>query len=241
MIELSGVRKSYGEAVALDDVSLEVSAGRVVAVIGESGSGKSTLLQTINALIRPDAGRVAVFGEPVPERGLPRFRRRIGYAVQGSRLFPHLRVADNIGLLGRLDGWAPRTLGARIDELMALMHLPAALRTRYPHELSGGQQQRVGLCRAMLLKPPLLLLDEPFSGVDPLTRRGIHDRVEALLDTEPATVLLVTHDLTDAMRLADDLVIMDAGRIMQAGPFADVVANPASEAVAGMLEPAREA
>lgn len=237
-IELEDVSKSYRGTRALDGVSLSIAADRVTAVIGASGSGKSTLLKLINALVTPDSGQLRVFGAPIPADALPAFRRRIGYAVQGTGLFPHLSIRDNMTLLGRLEAWSADARAERTAELMALMHLDTALLDRYPHELSGGQQQRVGICRAMFLRPPVLLLDEPFSGVDPLTRREIHDRVEVLLAAQPATVVLVTHDPAEARRLADEIVIVDAGRVQQAGPLEAVLAAPATEAIARMLETA---
>jgi osmoprotectant transport system ATP-binding protein len=227
IIEFVDVTKRFGDVVALDAVRLQLEARQVTAVIGESGSGKSTLLQMINGLLAPDSGRVEVFGKPLPAAELHLFRRRIGYAVQGTGLFPHLRTAANIGLLGHLAGWPRSTVAGRTGELMQLMGLDPALGRRYPHELSGGQQQRVGICRAMLLRPEILLLDEPFSGIDPLTRDGIHERLLALLAAEPASVVLVTHDVREAVRLATQLVVLGSGRVVQAGTVADVAEHPA--------------
>ena len=236
IIELDNVGKHYGDTVVLDDLCLGITAGRVTALIGESGSGKSTLLQLVNGLLVPDTGEIRVFGSPVPRTETSRFRRRIGYAVQGTGLFPHLRTADNIGLLGRLEGWSRDRVEARVAELMTLMDLEPALVRRYPHELSGGQQQRVGICRAMLLAPEILLLDEPFSGVDPLTRADIHARFAALMAAEPATVVLVTHDIQEAVRLANDLVVLADGRVLQAGAVDAVMAAPRDARVARLFE-----
>ncbi len=236
IIELQAVTKRYADTAVLEDLSLSVPPRVVTAVIGESGSGKSTLLQLINGLVLPDAGAVSVFGEPLPRADLSRFRRRIGYAVQGTGLFPHMRVAQNIGLLGALEGWSPAEIGARTAELMTLMDLASELTSRYPYQLSGGQQQRVGICRAMFLRPEILLLDEPFSGVDPLTRREIHARFLELLAAEPATVILVTHDIAEAKRLASELVIVHEGRLLQTGATAEVVNSPANAYVARLFE-----
>jgi osmoprotectant transport system ATP-binding protein len=237
IIEFDNVAKSYGTTAVLENLCLEVAAGRTTALIGESGSGKSTLLQLVNGLIEADSGVVRVFGTPVPADRRDRFRRRIGYAVQGIGLFPHLKTAANIGLLGRLEGWPPSRVAARVAELMALMELDASLAERYPHELSGGQQQRVGICRAMFLTPEILLLDEPFSGVDPLTRTDIHERFKTLMTAEPATVLLVTHDIHEAARLATDLVVLAKGRVRQSGTVENVVAHPCDTDVARLFEP----
>ncbi len=232
VIELQAVTKRYAETTVLDDLSLSIPPRSITGVIGESGSGKSTLLQLINGLVLPDSGTVNVFGRPLPRDDLVRFRRRVGYAVQGTGLFPHLRAAQNIGLLGTLERWSPADIDARTDELMRLMDLSPELKVRYPYQLSGGQQQRVGICRAMFLRPELLLLDEPFSGVDPLTRRDIHARFLELLAAEPATVVLVTHDIAEARRLASELVIVQDGRLIQTGETAEVMKYPATKHVA---------
>ncbi|HSG88591.1 MAG TPA: ATP-binding cassette domain-containing protein [Pseudomonadales bacterium] len=227
-VRFEGVSKSYGDVRVLEDVSLAIAAQRTTAVIGESGSGKSTLLQMINGLLRPDAGRVTVFGAEVGAgaEDLIALRRGIGYAVQGSALFPHLSVRDNVTLLARLEGWDPARRAERLARLLALMELDASLAERFPHELSGGQQQRVSLCRAMMLEPPLLLLDEPFSAVDPITRIGIHAHFRRLAEAEPVTVVLVTHDIREALHLASDLVVMAEGRIARAGAAEAVRAEP---------------
>ena len=215
IIEFRSVAKRYGETSVFEDLDLQIGEGTTTALVGESGSGKSTLLQLINGLQRPDAGTVRTFGQAVPSSDLAEFRRRIGYAVQGTGLFPHMSVLRNITLLGALGGWSEAAIGARTDELMALMALPDGLKHRYPHELSGGQQQRVGICRAMFLRPEILLLDEPFSGIDPLTRNDIHERFLTLMDAETATVVLVTHDMEEAARLASELIIIRDGGIVR--------------------------
>ncbi|MFL2546282.1 MAG: ATP-binding cassette domain-containing protein [Candidatus Rariloculaceae bacterium] len=235
IIELREVSKRYAETTVLDNLTLDILPRTVTGLVGESGSGKSTLLQLINGLIRPDEGTVTIFGEPLPTDDLSQFRRRIGYAVQGTGLFPHLRVAQNIGLLGKLENWAESDIDTRIAELMTLMDLDPGLVNRYPYQLSGGQQQRVGICRAMFLRPEVLLLDEPFSGVDPITRHDIHTRFLDLLQAEPATVVLVTHDIAEAKRLTSELAIVHQGRIVQTGATSEVAANPASDSIARMI------
>ena len=183
-VRFEGVGKRFGDVEVLREVDLAIAAERTTAIIGESGSGKSTLLQMINGLVQPDEGAVEVFDDVVGPETLLRIRRRTGYAVQGSALFPHLTVRENVTLLASLEGWDARRREARLAALMELMELAPELVERYPHELSGGQQQRASLCRAMMLEPPLLLLDEPFSAVDPITRMGIHDHFRRLAATE---------------------------------------------------------
>ena len=235
IIDFQSISKRYNNTAVFESLSLELKPGIVTGVVGESGSGKSTLLQLINGLVRPDFGLIKVFGQPIPSENLPIFRRRIGYAVQGTGLFPHLRAERNIGLMGKVEGWNPEKTESRIEQLMLLMGLNLRLRTRYPHQLSGGQQQRVGICRAMLLKPEILLLDEPFSGADPLTRVAIHERFLDLMVAEPATVVLVTHDMQEALRLSSELVIIREGKVLQMGSAKEVVNNPNDEYVEKLL------
>lgn len=235
IIDFQSVSKRYNNTAVFGSLSLVLKPGVITGVVGESGSGKSTLLQLINGLVRPDFGLIKVFGQPIPSENLPIFRRRIGYAVQGTGLFPHLRAERNIGLMGKVEGWNPEKTESRIEQLMLLMGLNLRLRTRYPHQLSGGQQQRVGICRAMLLKPEILLLDEPFSGADPLTRVAIHERFLDLMVAEPATVVLVTHDMQEALRLSSELVIIREGKVLQMGSAKEVVNNPNDEYVEKLL------
>jgi osmoprotectant transport system ATP-binding protein len=225
-VELEHVTKRFDSTEALRDISLTLPERQISAIVGESGSGKSTLLQLVNGMLRPDRGTVRVFGAPIDYRRATELRRRIGYAVQGVGLFPHLTVAGNIGLLARLDGWDAARTTARIAELMAFMELDGALAERYPYMLSGGQQQRVGLCRAWMMSPPLLLLDEPFSGLDPVTRASLHERILALQAQSPTSIVLVTHDMREAERLATHLVVLRGGETIQHGPLAELLAHP---------------
>ena len=218
IIEFRRLTKTYGQTEVFRDLDLDISPGITTGLVGESGCGKSTLLQLVNGLERPDQGTVHTFGRPIPVSGLAAFRRRIGYAVQGTGLFPHMSVARNIALLGELEGWSDSRIRARTGKLMSLMALDGELMSRYPHELSGGQQQRVGICRAMFLQPDILLLDEPFSGVDPLTRADIHEQFLKLMGAESTTVVLVTHDMAEAVFLADEIVVVREGAIVQQGP-----------------------
>ena len=234
-VELSGVSKAFlpGQNV-LDDVHLALPKSVTTAVVGESGSGKTTLLQLVNAVLDPDCGEVRVFGAAIPEDRV-HFRRGIGYSVQGAGLFPHMTNRDNVLLLARLENWSETAMQERYVELLGQMGLSEEVSQRYPAELSGGQQQRVGLCRALMLKPNLLLLDEPFSAVDPITRVEIYERFQFVQEHEGVSTLLVTHDMREAVRLASYLVIVNGGSISQSGPTQDVVAAPADEYVARLL------
>ena len=230
-VEFESVTKSFDGQPVLHDICLALARNSVTAIVGESGSGKSTLLQLINGLHRPDTGIVSVMGNPIAYESVFELRRQIGYAVQGVGLFPHLSAGDNVDLLAKLCGWQQQHIIDRRRQLMTLMELEPGLALHYPHQLSGGQQQRFGLCRAMMLQPRLLLLDEPFSGVDPITRQGIHREFLHLQKTEPTSVALVTHDLREARKLAQHLVIIRAGRIVQTGPTDEVIASPADGAI----------
>jgi osmoprotectant transport system ATP-binding protein len=235
IIEFNGVTKRYGSTSVFDALELGIEEHAIAAVVGKSGCGKSTLLQMVNGLIVPDEGTVRVFGEPIARNELTRLRRRIGYAVQGIGLFPHMRTERNIGLLGELEGWPRDRLASRVEELMSLMGLEPPLKERFPHELSGGEQQRVGICRAMLLAPEILLLDEPFSGIDPVSRQEIHARLLELLGRQPTTVLMVTHDMEEAARLATHLVVLAEHGIVQSGTAREVGDHPANAYVADLF------
>jgi len=227
-IALEKVSKVYGDEKALQDIDLTFTDDVTTAVVGPSGSGKSTLLQVINGLVRPSRGTVSVFREPIDYRRLPELRLRIGYAVQGTGLFPHLTVEENITLLARLAKWDVEQIKARTEELMRLVNLPLSFAQRYPHELSGGQQQRVGLCRAMVLNPRIFLLDEPFGALDPITRNEIQREFLHLQQMGARTIVLVTHDLREALKLAQRLVVLDQGSLVQHGTCKEILEDPAS-------------
>ena len=229
--EFSHVTLRRGEILALDDVTVSMPSGRTTAVLGESGSGKSTLVQLIIGLLRPDTGDVRVLGAAIDYRDPRPLRRRIGYAIQDVSLLPHMRVRDNILLPSKLDRWDDAEAATRLAELLELMQLPDKVLHRFPHELSGGQQQRAGLCRAMMLRPELLLLDEPFSGLDAMTRQGIHKRFLALQRREPVSSVLVTHDPQEAINLADYMIVMRTGRLLQHGTVPEVIEHPADDYV----------
>ena len=241
-IELEGVEKRYGAQQALAGVSLSVTPGEFTALVGGSGSGKTTLLKTINRLIAPDAGRVRVAGEDAASLPPHLLRRRIGYVFQEIGLFPHLTVEENIGVTPRLLGWDRARIAERVRTLLDLVALPREVAARAPAELSGGQRQRVGVARALAAEPQIMLMDEPFGALDPLTRdqlgadyRGLHDRLGL-------TTLMVTHDMAEAVLLADRVVVLAAGRILADGAPADLLASATDPQVRALLEaPKRQA
>jgi osmoprotectant transport system ATP-binding protein len=234
-VEFAGVCKRFDGSWSLENVDLRLPEGQTSAIVGESGSGKSTLLQLINAVYRPDRGTIRVLGEAIPDKDVHLWRRKIGYAIQGAGLFPHLTVRDNITLLARLSQMDVDFVERRRRTLMELMGLSRDLDVRFPHLLSGGEQQRVGLCRALLLQPKLLLLDEPFSALDPIARIGLYDLFVELRDRESVSTVLVTHDIREALRLADHLVILRGGVLQQSGDVSSVVASPANDYVRMLL------
>ncbi len=238
IITFTNVSKRYGDTVVLSEIELEIPNGQTTVIVGQSGSGKTTLLRMVNGLIKPDSGRLEVFGDLVPEENIENFRRKIGYAVQGAGLFPHVSVKENIVLIARLVGWSSQDLDDRFEMLMRQMELPLDLSDRIPNELSGGQQQRVGLCRALMLKPKLLLLDEPFSAVDPLTRLELYEVVEKLISNEAVSIVMVSHDLGEAKRLGDRMVVLQNGIILQNDLISNVIGNPATPYVERLVQSA---
>ena len=238
IITFTNVSKRYGDSVVLSEIELEIPNGQTTVIVGQSGSGKTTLLRMVNGLIKPDSGRLEVFGDLVPEENIENFRRKIGYAVQGAGLFPHISVKENIVLIARLVGWSSQDLDERFEMLMRQMELPLELSDRIPNELSGGQQQRVGLCRALMLKPKLLLLDEPFSAVDPLTRLELYEVVEKLISNEAVSIVMVSHDLGEAKRLGDRMVVLQNGIILQNDLISNVIGNPATPYVERLVQSA---
>lgn len=219
-VELRGVVKRYPSGVtALDEASFAIGAGRVLVLLGRSGSGKTTALKTVNRLIEPDAGEVRVQGVDVRRSDPIALRRRIGWVIQEAGLLPHLSVLENVGLVPRLLGWPAERRAARARELLDLVGLPPdRFAPLEPRRLSGGERQRVGLARALAADPPLLLMDEPFGALDPLTRRRMQDEFRALQQELGKSVVLVTHDVPEALRLGHEVAVMDRGRVVQQGP-----------------------
>jgi osmoprotectant transport system ATP-binding protein len=215
VIEFRDVVAHRGRQPVLRGVSLAVGGGEVVALVGRSGSGKTTLLRLANRIVRADSGDVRVEGRSVADWDEIALRRRTGYAIQDVGLFPHLTVGGNIGVVPRLLAWDSTRVESRIDELLTLVGLePAVFRARWPDELSGGQRQRVGIARALAADPPVLLMDEPFGALDPITRAELHREFRRLQETMPRAVLLVTHDLSEAFALAARVAVLHEGRIV---------------------------
>ncbi|MFD2172681.1 ABC transporter ATP-binding protein [Rhodobacter lacus] len=240
MIRLDHLSKRYHDVTVVDDVSLTVETGQIGALVGTSGSGKTTLLRMINRLVEPSAGRVWIGDTDAATLAPHLLRRRIGYAIQGHGLFPHRTVGENIATVPRLLGWREAEIGARIDELMHLFDLdPALYRDRLPHALSGGQQQRVGVARALAARPELLLMDEPFGALDPVIRARAQTDLRAIQRQLGTTLVIVTHDMEEAITLGDRIAVMDKGRLLQYAPPAEILTAPATpfvEALVGSAE-----
>jgi osmoprotectant transport system ATP-binding protein len=239
MIRLDGVSKHYpGQAApAVAELSLDVLAGEIVVLLGPSGCGKTTTLRLINRLIEPSAGRILVDGEDVTRVDPDHLRRRIGYVIQQVGLFPHLTVADNIGLIPRTLGWDRGRVQARVDELLDLVGLePGTYRRRYPKQLSGGEQQRVGVARALAADPPVMLMDEPFGAIDPITRERLQDEFLDLQARIRKTIVLVTHDVAEAVKLGDRIALFgERAQLAQYDTPARILAEPADDFVASFV------
>jgi len=234
-LRLANVTKRYGVGAAVDGIDLTFASGKTTALLGPSGCGKSTVLRLLVALVTPDTGEITVDGRALPAHDIEALRRRIGYVIQDGGLFPHLTAAENVTLMARYLRWDPARTAKRLDELAALTRFPADALARYPNELSGGQAQRVAIMRALLLDPEVLLLDEPLSALDPLVRTELRDDLRAIFRSLAKTVIVVTHDVGEAAHLADVVVLMRAGRVVQQGPFATLASAPADPFVTAFL------
>ena len=236
MIEIDQITKTYDGVHAVDTVTMTVETGTITVIVGTSGSGKTTLLRMINRLEEPSSGEVRINGESTLSVKPHLLRRRIGYAIQGHGLFPHHSVARNIGAVPELLKWPKDKIRARVDDLLTLFSMePAAFRDRYPAELSGGQQQRVGVARALASRPDLLLMDEPFGALDPITRTRAQDDLRRIQQRLGSTIMLVTHDMDEAIRLGDRVAVMDDGKLVQHGTPAEIISHPATGFVADMV------
>jgi osmoprotectant transport system ATP-binding protein len=244
LIELIEVAKSFdgGRSHALHDVSLTIAAGGFVAVVGTSGSGKTTAVKMINRLIDPDRGQVRFEGAAVASLDAPMLRRRIGYVFQGIGLFPHMTIGENIAITPQLLGWPKPDIAARVAELLDLIELPRGYAARFPHALSGGQRQRAGVARAIAARPRVMLMDEPFGALDPVTRDALGSAYRALHDRLGMTTVMVTHDVQEAVLLADRIIVMNAGRIVaDDAPGVLLSGHANAEASALMAMPRRQA
>jgi osmoprotectant transport system ATP-binding protein len=239
IIELRDVVKRYGQLEAVAGVSLAIEAGSFTALLGGSGSGKTTALKTINGLVVPDAGEVWVAGERVPTESGPLLRRRIGYVFQEIGLFPHMTVAENIAVGPRLAGWAKADIAPRVAALLRLVALPDDVGARLPLALSGGQRQRVGVARALAAKPAIMLMDEPFGALDPVTRDQLGRDYRALHESLGLTTLMVTHDVWEALLLADRIVVMDQGKVLADAAPSALLAGHDDPRVRALMETPR--
>jgi len=242
LIEILHVSKAYAGSgrEGVSDLTLTIRQGEFLALIGPSGSGKTTTLNMVNRLVEPDAGTIRIEGRDTREADPVQLRRGIGYVFQEAGLFPHMTVAENIAVTPRLLGWAEARIEARVDELLALIRLDAkAYRDRLPQGLSGGQRQRVALGRALAAKPHILLLDEPFGALDPVTREAVAGDVRDIHQSLGLTTLLVTHDMTEALLLADRIAVMREGTLVQTDTPHELVSRPADSFVAKLIETPR--
>lgn len=236
MIRLEHVTKSFGRYKALDDVSIVVEEGEFLTVIGRSGCGKTTMLRMINGLQKPDSGKVYAAGEDVGEADLIRLRRKIGYVIQNKGLFPHMSVEKNIIYVPVISGQKDKRQNRKLaEELIGLVGLEREMLDRYPEELSGGQQQRVGIARALASRPKLLLMDEPFGALDEITKRAMQNELLALQKKLGMTVVFITHDIREAMKLGDRVLVMEQGKIAQCDTPENVKKNPADEFVKELI------
>ncbi|SFQ36981.1 ABC transporter ATP-binding protein [Hymenobacter arizonensis] len=232
MIRVSHLSKRFGAHAVVQDVSFELAAGETLVLLGPSGCGKTTLLKMLNRLVEPDSGTVEINGLNVFEQRPETLRRGIGYVIQQVGLLPHYTVAENVAVVPRLLGHAPAAIAARTTALLTRLHLPPErYAAQLPHQLSGGQQQRVGLARALAADPPIILLDEPFGALDPLTRASIRREFRELEELRSKTVVLVTHDVTEAFELADRILLLDAGQVQQLGTPRELLFQPANDFV----------
>ena len=241
-ITFEHVSKQFNQCgyAAVDDVSFTVEQGEFVTILGSSGCGKTTLLKMVNRLYQPDAGKILLFGKDIAKTDAVQLRRSIGYVIQQIGLFPHMTIEENIATVPQLLHWEKATISKRVTELLDLVGLPAQeFRNRYPAQLSGGQQQRVGLARALAAQPKIMLMDEPFGAIDAITRMGLQDELLALQKKLNKTILFVTHDINEAFRLGNRVMIMNQGRICQFDTPKNILENPADAFTKALIDSAK--
>ncbi|MEM7676617.1 MAG: ATP-binding cassette domain-containing protein [Myxococcota bacterium] len=236
MIELIEVSKHFGDVVAVDRINLSVNEGELLILLGGSGSGKTTTMRMVNRLIEPTTGRIEIDGVDNRTQSPAALRRQVGYAFQKIGLFPHMTVAENIAITPALLGWSRKAIDDRVDELLEMVELPAqSYRERWPRELSGGQQQRVGVARALAAKPRVMLLDEPFGALDPLTRDRLQDAFTRIRRQLNLTAIFVTHDMTEALLLGDRIAVMNQGQLVQCGTPHELLNEPADDYIRELM------
>jgi osmoprotectant transport system ATP-binding protein len=237
MIEFKDVTKVYEDGTeAIKGINLTIPKGKLVALIGPSGCGKTTTMKMINKLISPSSGTILINGKDTSETDEVELRRNIGYVIQRIGLLPHMTIEENISLIPRLKGWKKEQYEGRVDELLNLVGLdPQVYRKRYPLELSGGQQQRVGVIRALAAEPPIILMDEPFSALDPISREQLQDELKSIQNTIHKTIVFVTHDIDEALKIADEIAVMRDGKIEQIATPSELIKDPANEFVRAFI------
>ena len=232
-VEFRDVTKRYADQIAVDTLSFTVPAGKICILVGPSGSGKTTSLKMVNRLIEPTAGAILIDGHDVTKEEPTQLRRRIGYVIQQVGLFPHQTIAENVATVPVLIGWTKQRIAARVTELLALVGLePGRYASRYPAQLSGGERQRAGVARALAAEPPVMLMDEPFGAVDPIVRERLQSELLRIQRELGTTVLFVTHDIDEAIRLGDRVAVMRGGKLVQYAPPGELLAHPANDFVA---------
>ena len=238
MITLDGLTKTFGAGAppAVDGLSLTIKAGEICVLIGPSGCGKTTTMRMINRMVEPDSGRIDVGGRDVTRMDAVELRRSIGYVIQQVGLFPHMTIGENIATVPKLLGWEASRTARRVDELLALVHMaPDQYRDRFPRELSGGQKQRVGVARALAANPPVMLMDEPFGAIDPITRASLQDEFLRILRDLGKTIVFVTHDIDEAIKMGSRIAILRAGKVIQYDTPQRILAHPADSFVEAFI------
>lgn len=237
MIHLRNISKLFGETVAVNNINIDIDEGEIVSLLGTSGCGKTTTLKMINRLIEPSHGTIEIDGERHDLSNQIEWRRKIGYVIQKAGLLPHLTVEDNIAILSKILKRKPSRIQEKVQSLMKTVNLSYSnYAKRYPKELSGGQQQRVGIARALMEDPKVLLMDEPFGALDPITRDSIHDEFLNLNSELKKTILIVTHDINEAFKLSDKIILMDKGEIVQMGKKDELIKKPKNEFVSSFIK-----
>ncbi|KMK75194.1 ABC transporter ATP-binding protein [Alkalihalobacillus pseudalcaliphilus] len=239
LIQFQDVTKRFkkSDKSAVKETSLGIEKGSFVTILGTSGSGKTTLLKMVNRLYEPTSGQIFIYGEDISSMKVTELRRKMGYVIQNTGLFPHMSIEENIAIVPKILKWDKKKINQRVDELLELVHLdPLQFRTRYPSQLSGGQQQRVGLARAMASDPEILLMDEPFGAIDAITRVSLQDELLQIQKKLNKTILFVTHDIDEALKLGDQLIVMDEGIVQQYGRPIDIILQPANEFVSKLVQ-----
>ncbi|MCM2674527.1 ABC transporter ATP-binding protein [Alkalicoccobacillus plakortidis] len=233
MIELKGITKQYPDGFkALKNINLQLEDGQIHVIIGPSGCGKSTTMKLINRLIEPSEGKVLINGDDISSVNAVTLRRKIGYVIQNIGLFPHMTIADNVAVVPRLLKWEEKKTQTKVDELLNMVHLaPDTYRNRKPKELSGGQQQRIGVIRALAAEPDIILMDEPFSALDPISREQLQAELIQVQESVQKTIVFVTHDMDEAIKIADNIILMKDGEVIQTGSPDDIIRHPANEFV----------